>query len=146
MRHEMREPVVRSVGLAAVIGYAWIIGWLFASQPATVAEAVSGLSSSLGTYAIDGQAFADGLQFFRTDQFVEARAAFTRTDPAMRDSVTQFYIAYSYYREGWGRTRHDDALFTEGLAAVDRATALAPHGRVVVDDPNLQMRTADELC
>ena len=38
------------------------------------------------------------------------------------------------------------ALFARGLEAVDRAIALAPDGRVVVDDDaDLQMRSADEL-
>ena len=49
------------------------------------------------------------------------------------------------YRQGWGRLYHDDALYREGLDAVDRAIALAPHGRVIVDDASLQMHTADEL-
>ena len=60
--------------------------------------------------------------------------AFARTDPAERDARTQFYIAYSYYRQGWGRLYHDDALYTEGLAAIDRALALAPGGRLVIED------------
>ena len=59
--------------------------------------------------------------------------------------VLQFYIAYSYYREGWGRVYNDDALFQRGLETVERAIAAAPHGRVAVDDPDLQMRSADEL-
>ena len=71
--------------------------------------------------------------------------AFARADPAVRDARTQFYIAYSYYRQGWGRLYHDDALFAEGLEAVDRAIALAPNGRLVVDDPDLQLRTGEEL-
>jgi hypothetical protein len=57
----------------------------------------------------------------------------------------QFYIAYAYYREGWGRLYNDDTLFGKGLTAVDKAIALAPGGRLVVDDPDLQMHSADEL-
>jgi hypothetical protein len=141
----MPEPIARGIGLTATIGYAMLIGWLFTSQPRTMAEAVGGLSDNLGTYAIDHQAFADGLAFFRNDQFVEARAAFARADPASRDPQTQFYLAYACYREGWHRTHHDDVLFKEGLMYIDRAIALAPGGRLVVDDPDLQMRSADEL-
>lgn len=141
----MREPVVRGVGALAVIGYAALIGWLFAAQPRTLTEAVGGVSSGLGTYSIDAGAFADGLGYFRRDQFVEARAAFARADPASQDARTQFYIAYSLYREGWGRTHSDDALFRDGLDAVDRAIALAPDGRLVVEDDNLLMKSADEL-
>ena len=57
----------------------------------------------------------------------------------------QFYLAYSFYREGWGRLYNDDALFAQGLTAVDKAIAVAPAGRLVVDDPDLQMHSADEL-
>ena len=96
-------------------------------------------------YKIDEQAFADGLRFFRNDQFVEARLAFARADPALGDARTQFYVAYSYYRQGWGRLYHDDRLYAEGLAAIDRAIALAPAGRLVVDDPTLAMHSAEEL-
>lgn len=141
----MGEPFTRAAGLTAAIAYAAFIGWLLASQPRTVAEAVGGVSATLGAYAIDQQAFDDALVFFRNDQFVEARAAFSRADPAMRDARTQFYIAYSFYRQGWHRTHRDDALFKEGLETVDRAIALAPQGRLIVEDENLQMRSADEL-
>jgi hypothetical protein len=141
----MKEPVVRGAGLAASLGYAAIVAWLYATQPQTVAQVTGGLASIVGTYKVDPQAFADGLRFFRGDQFVEARAALLRADPAERDPQVQFYIAYAYYREGWGRLFSDDALFGKGIAAVDKAIALAPGGRLVVDDPDLQMRSADEL-
>lgn len=141
----MREEVTRASGLVLAAGYSAIILWLFASQPQTVTEALGGLSADLGTYAVDERAFQDGLTFFRHDQFVEARAAFDRADAARRDARTQFYIAYSFYRQGWHRTHSDDKLYREGLAAVERAIALAPAGRLVVDDGDLQMRSGDEL-
>ena len=136
---------MRGVGVAVVIGYAAFIGWLFAAQPRTMTEVVGGVAAGLGTYSIDAQAFGDGLAFFRRDQYVEARAAFARADPAVRDARTQFYVAYSFYRQGWGRTHSDDALFTQGLEAVDRAIMLSPGGRLIVEDGNLQMQSADEL-
>jgi hypothetical protein len=114
-------------------------------QPQTVAEMTGAMTASIGAYRIDDAAFADGLRLFRGDQFEAARLAFERADPAHQDSRTQFYIAYSYYRQGWGRVYSDDALFQSGLEVVDRAIAAAPHGRVAVDDPDLQMRSADEL-
>lgn len=141
----MREDIVRGAGLALTAAYAAVIGWLFVQQPASLAEVTGGLSSAVGAYRIDQQAFADGLQYFRSDQFVEARAAFARADPARRDALTQFYIAYSFYRQGWGRLYSDDALYKQGLEAVDRAIALAPDGRLVVEQPDQQIRTADEL-
>jgi hypothetical protein len=141
----MSEPLTRAAGLVSALVYAAIIGWLFNAQPRTVAEAVGGAAATLGAYAIDERAFDDGLAFFRNDQFVEARAAFERADPARRDARTQFYIAYTYYREGWHRTYRDDALYAKGLDAIGRAIALAPSGRLVVDDDNLGMRSADEV-
>jgi hypothetical protein len=141
----MRETTTRAVGIVVAVGYAALIGWLYLRQPQTMAEVTGGLSAVVGAYTIDEQAFAEALRFFRNDQFVEARLAFERADPAVRDARTQFYIAYSYYRQGWGRTYHDDALYAEGLAAIERALALAPGRRIVVDDLNLGMRTGEEL-
>lgn len=140
-----RVSLVRAGGLVVTIVYAALIAWLHARQPATIAQVTGGLGAAVGAYRVDPQAFNDGLQFFRRDQFIEARAAFGRADPAERDAITQFYIAYSYYREGWGRVYSSDVLFKQGLAAVDKAIALAPNHRLVVDDANLQMHTADEL-
>jgi hypothetical protein len=141
----MSSSTTRALGLVASTTYAVLIVWLFATQPQTVAHVTGGLTSSIGAYRVDRQAFDDGLGFFGREQFTEARAAFARADPAQRDAVTQFYIAYSYYRQGWGRVYNDDVLFKEGLAAVDRAIALAPDHRLVVDDSQLPMKTADEL-
>ena len=141
----MAATWVRLSGLATSLLYAALIVWLYVSQPQTVAEVTGGLSATIGAYRIDEQAFADGLAFFRKDQFDEARAAFMRADAAQRDPRTQFYIAYAFYRQGWGRVYNDDALFKQGLETVDRAIALAPNQRLVVDDPELGMRTGDEL-
>ena len=141
----MREQIVRAAGLAVAIAYAFAISWTYVRQPQTMAQVTGGLAAGIGAYRIDAQAFADGLAFFRKNQFVEARAAFARADPAGQDARTQFYAAYSYYREGWGRVYSDDVLFRAGLKRVDLAIALSPSGRLVVEDPELQMRSADEL-
>ena len=137
--------MVRAVGLTLSLAYAALIVWLYATQPQTVAQVTGGLASGIGAYQIDAQAFADGLGFFRRDLFEEARAAFERADPAHRDARTQFYLAYSFYRQGWGRIYTDEALFRQGLEAVDRAIAVAPGHRLVVEDNDLKMHTADEL-
>jgi hypothetical protein len=137
--------MVRGAGLVTSLAYAALVGWIYLNQPQTIAQVSGGLTAMVGAYTVDQQAFEDGLRFFRHDQFAEARAAFARADRAGRDARTQFYIAYAFYREGWGRLHSDDALFRQGLAAVDHAIALAPDGRLVVDDPDLQMHSADEL-
>lgn len=141
----MSERTVRAAGLAATIAYAVLIGWAYARQPQTIAQVTGGLAAGIGAYRIDAQAFDDGLRFFRSDRFDESRAAFARADPAERDARTQFYLAYTYYRQGWGRLYHDDALYARGLERVNAAIALAPSGRLVVDDAALGLRSADEL-
>jgi hypothetical protein len=140
-----RDALVRAAGFALSVAYATLIVWLYVQQPQTAAEVTGGLAASVGVYHVDQQAFDDGLRFFRRDEFAAARTSFTRADPASRDARTQFYIAYTFYRQGWGRTYHDDALFTEGLQTVTRAMTLAPQGRIVVEDANLGMKSADEL-
>ena len=137
--------MVRIAGLLASSAYAAFVVWLYVSQPQTVAQVTGGMAAGIGVYSVDAQATADGIAFFRRDMFPEARAAFLRADPATRDARTQFYIAYCYYREGWGRFYDDDRLFRHGIEAIDRAIALAPNHRLVVDDPELGMHSADEL-
>jgi hypothetical protein len=140
------ERVIRASGLLLAVGGAAFIVWIYARQPQTIEQVTGGLASGIGAYRIDQASFDDALTFFRNEQFPEARAAFERADPAQRDARTQFYIAYSYYRQGWGRVYNDNDLFARGIEAVDRATALAPGGRLRVDDdPDLQMHSGDEL-
>ena len=141
----MPDAAVRGIGLALALGYAAFIGWLYVRQPQSAADVTGGLSARIGAYRVDAQAFEDGLQFFKRDEFAAARSAFERADPAQQDPRTQFYVAYSYYRQGWGRLYQDDTLFAQGLEAVNRAMARAPGGRIVVDAADLQMRSGDEL-
>lgn len=136
---------MRATGAAVTIGYAVLLGWLAASQPQSFAEVTGGLAASIGAYEVDAVDFDEGRRLFLREQFEAARSAWARADPAGRDARTQFYIAYSYYREGWGRLSHDDALYAAGLEALNRATAAAPAGRVVVSDPELSLHTGDEL-
>src|SRR5512141_343177 len=142
---ESAVVMVRIAGLAASTAYAAFVVWMYVTQPQTVAQVTGGIAAGIGVYTVDAQAAADGMAFFRRDAFAEARAAFLRADPAQRDARTQFYIAYTYYREGWGRLYNDDTLFRQGIEAVDRAIALAPDHRVVVNDGELGMHSADEL-
>jgi hypothetical protein len=139
------RKMIRAVGLVVSVVYAAAIVWAYTSQPQTGAEAIGGLAFTVGAYRIDEQAFRDAIGLFRQEQFAASRAAFDRADPARRDARTQFYIAYSFYREGWRRFYNDDALFKQGLEAVNRAIDLAPGHRLVVDDAGLMMHSADEL-
>ena len=137
--------MIRVAGGLLSFAYAAAIVWAYAAQPQSRAEALGGLASTVGAYRVDERGFQEGLALFRRERFAEARLAFDRADPAKRDARTQFYIAYSFYREGWHRFYSDDVLFAQGLAAVKRATEAAPGHRLVVDDPALGMHTADEL-
>lgn len=141
----MREVWVRGLGLAATLLYASVIVWTYARQPESFAQLRGGVAASIGVYRLDQQAFDDGLSHFRADRFADARAAFQRADPAERDARTQFYIGYTFYREGWHRLYSDDALFAEGLKAAEKAVALDAGGHLRVDDVSLQMHTPREL-
>ena len=137
--------MIRAIGLVVTVVYAAVIVWAYESQPQTGAEAIGGLAFTVGAYRIDEQAFQDAIGLFRQEQFAASRAAFDRADPAKRDARTQFYVAYSFYREGWRRFYSDDALFKQGLEAANRAIDLAPGQRLVVDDAGLMMHTGEEL-
>jgi tetratricopeptide (TPR) repeat protein len=136
---------IRIAGLVVSMAYSAIVVWAYVHQPQTIAEVRGNLTASVGAYEVDRAALEEALQFFRNDKFREARLAFERADPAHRDPATQFYVAYSYYREGWGRVYSDDALYRQGLEALARATAAAPDHRVAVADTTLGMHTSDEL-
>jgi hypothetical protein len=140
----MRTALVQGLGILATLGYGAFIAWLYATQPRTLQEVATGAQVAAGVYEVDEPRFQAGLALFRREQFRAAREEWARADPAQRDPRTQFYIAYSLYREGWGRLHHDDALYRQGLEAAERAIALS-QGAYVVDDPTLPLATAAEL-
>jgi hypothetical protein len=142
-----RSPaLVRIAGLATTAIYAAFIVWVYAAQPRTLREVRGGVAASIGVYSIDAAAFDEGLRFFRADRFAEARRAFERADPAQRDARTQYYIAYAFLREGWGRVYADDALYRQAQIALQRALAAAGTGVVRVDDPGLTLKSSDEMA
>ena len=119
------------------------IAFLYTTEPRSLAEVGTKSQVALGTYAIDKAAFDQGLASFRKDEFIAARAAFDRADPEKRDAVTQYYVAYSYYRQGWGRLSNDDALFTAGIESVNRVIAIEPG--FASGDATLGIRSPVEL-
>jgi hypothetical protein len=140
----MNARMTRLAGAACTSLYAAFIVWVYVNQPRTMAQVTGGVASAVGAYNIDRAQFERGLRAFHSGQFPEARAAFERADPALQDPRTQFYVSYSYYREGFGRVYNDDGLFRSGLDAVNRVIAIAS-GPVVVEDPDLGMHSASEL-
>jgi hypothetical protein len=136
---------IRVAGLVLSLVYAAAIVRVYVRQPATFPEVAGSLTSSVGAYRIDKARFDAGLTFFRKDQFVEARDAFAQADPARQDASVQFYIAYAYLRQGWGRVYADDGLYKAGQATLAHARSLAPDGSITVDDPGLHLHTAEEV-
>ncbi len=140
----MQQRLIQITGLVVTAVYAVVIVWLYATEPRSFKEVSTGAQVAAGTYQVDEQKFNAALELFRRDQFRAARDEWNRADPAQGDARTQFYVAYSFYREGWGRVYYDQELFKEGVEAVNRAIALAS-GPLTVPDDNLQLHTAAEL-
>jgi tetratricopeptide (TPR) repeat protein len=142
----MQPTLIKSAGIAWTLLYAAFIIWIYATAPRTFDEATTGVSVAAGTYAIDEARFRAARELFGREQYRAARDEWMRADPAARDARTQFYIAYAFYREGWGRLYQDDALYRQGLEAAERALALSPAaGALTVDDPELKIHSAAEL-
>ena len=140
----MRQKLIQTIGLAFTALYALGIVWLYATEPRSFREVATGAQVAAGTYQVDQKKFEAALELFRREQFRAARDEWKSADPAQSDPTTQFYIAYSFYREGWGRVYYDQDFFKQGLEAVNRAIALSPEP-LNVSDENLQLHTAAEL-
>jgi hypothetical protein len=141
----MQFKIIQVAGLALTIVYAAFIIWIYATEPRSFREVANSAEVAAGTYQIDQARFNAAVDLFRREQFRAARDEWQRADPAQGDARTQFYIAYSFYREGWGRVYFDQELFKRGLEAVNRAISLSAAAPLTVDDPNLRMHTAAEL-
>jgi glutamine cyclotransferase len=139
----MKEKYIQILGIAIVLVGSAFITFLYWSEPRSFAEVATKGQVVIGTYTIDQAEFERGLAAFRSQDFAGSRAAFDRCDPEKKDANVQFYVAYSYYRQGWGLVSNDDQLFSLGAAAVARVIAIDPNFRST--DPSLQMRTASEL-
>jgi hypothetical protein len=139
------ERLIPALGVAWTIAYAACVLWLYATAPQSFREVTTQASVAVGTYEVDRARFDAGRELFLREQFAAARGEWERADPAQRDARTQFYVAYSFYRQGWGRVYSDDALFRQGLEAAGRAVDLAPDAPLVVDDPELKIHSAAEL-
>ncbi|MEP6903889.1 MAG: hypothetical protein ABJA66_19355 [Actinomycetota bacterium] len=150
----MKEKYIQSLGIVLTICYGFFILWLYWAAPKNLAEVSVKAKETIentatqgqiiiGTYEVDAAKFGDGLTAFRQDNFVVARDAWLRADPERRDAKTQFYIAYSYYRQGFGKLYSDDELFKKGLEETNRVITIDKNFKS--DDANLQMKTPAEL-
>ncbi len=141
----MRHRVIQSVGIAWTCLLAFFVVLLYATEPQSVGDVKTQASVIAGTYEIDRARFDAARDLFLREQYAAARDEWGRADPARRDARTQFYTAYAFYRQGWGRVYNDDALFRQGLDAATLALSLSPAGTLAVEDPELKIRTAAEL-
>lgn len=141
----MRAALVTAFGLVSSLAYAAAIVWLYATQPRSLQEVRTGAQVVAGTYQVDEARFQAGLELFRREQYAAARDEWQRADPARRDARVAFYVAYSFYREGWGRLHHDDRLYAQGLEAVDRAQALSAGQPLRIEDADLGIKSPAEL-
>ncbi len=141
----MRQRLIQWVGIVWTLVYAALVVWLYAAAPQSIAEVTTQASVAAGTYEVDRARFDAGREMFLREQYAAARGEWERADPARRDARTQFYVAYSFYREGWGRVYSDDALFRQGLEAVNLAINLSSNAPLAVEDPELKTHTAAEL-
>ncbi len=141
----MQRKLIQVIGIIWTVVYASAIIWVYATEPRSLREVATNTQVVAGVYEINQEKFNNGLALFRRDQFRAARDEWMAADSAQKDPRVQFYIAYAFYREGWGRTYYDDALFRQGLEAIKRAIDLSPNGSLTVDDADLQLRSAAEL-
>ena len=141
----MQARIIKVAGLGLTIAYAAFIVWIYATEPRTFKEVTTSAEIAAGTYEINQEKFNSALSLFRREQFRAARDEWQGADPAQRDARTQFYIAYAFYREGWGRVYFDQELFKQGVEAVNRAIALSSTSPLTIDDPDLRIHTAAEL-
>lgn len=150
----MKENRVHILSIALTAFGGVFVVWLYVAAPKNLAEVPQKAQATIetvatktqiavGAYEIDRARFDDGLKAFRRNDFAAARDAFERADRERRDAKTQFYIAYSFYREGFGKFYNDDALFKKGLERANAIAALDENFKA--DDADLKLKTPFEL-
>ncbi len=150
----MNEKYIQISGITLAVFYAFFVAWLYVAEPKSLDELPSKAQTTMenvttktqiaiGTYEVDRVKFDDGMKAFRADNFLVARDEFGKADTEKRDAKTQFYIAYSFYRQGFGRVSNDDELFKQGLEQINRVIALDRNFKS--EDANLQLKTPVEL-
>ncbi len=150
----MNEKHIQLTGIFLTAAYAIFIAWLYWVEPksleevpakaqTTIENVTTKTQVAIGTYEVDRAKFNEGLAAFRQESFIVARDNFEKADTEKREAKTQFYIAYSFYRQGFGKVSNDDALFKLGLDQISRVIALDRNFKS--DDANLQIKTPVEL-
>lgn len=150
----MKEKYLQIFGIALTVFYGLFVAWIYIAEPKTLTELPTKAQETIekatttaqvitNTYEVDQTKFNEGLTAFRNDNFVVARDSFAKADTENRDAKTQYYIAYSFYRQGFGKVSNDDELFKKGLEQVNKVIQLDKNFKS--DDANLQLKTPAEL-
>ncbi len=150
----MKKEHVQILGIVLTAFYGIFIAWLYWAEPknlvevsikaqTTIENVTTKTQVAIGTYEVDIARFSEGLDAFQKNNFIAARDNFEKADPERRDARTQFYIAYSFYRQGFGKFTNDDALFKKGLDQTNNVIALDKNFKSA--DANLQLKTPAEL-
>lgn len=150
----MKTKYIQIFSLLLVAIYGVSVAWLYWAEPKSLGEVsvkaketVENVTTKgqvvIGTYEVDQTKFNEGLQAFRADNFVLARDLFSKADPERSDAKTQYYIAYSFYRQGWGRVSSDDELFKKGLDQTNFVIQLDKNFKA--SDENLKLQNPVEL-
>jgi hypothetical protein len=136
----MKEQHSQILGIVLAVLLAGFIVWLYATEPKTIRDAATKATVTVGTYEVDKAKLAEGVRLFRADNHPAAREFLNAADVEKRDPATQFYIAYSFYRQGFGKMFNDDALFRQGLEALK-----STDNNFRSADEDLKLKTPAEL-
>lgn len=150
----MNAKLIQILGLVMTVIYGLLVVWVYWAAPKTFSDATTKAKESLtkaassarvatSLYEIDQRKFKEGLAAFRGERFLAARDLFSRSDPERQDPEVQYYIAYSLYRQGWGRLSNDDELFQKSLEQVRYVKRLDPDYDAT--DPKLLLKRPVEL-
>lgn len=150
----MKKKSIQIFSILLVAIYGVFVAWLYWAEPKSLGEVTVKAKETVenvttkgqvivGTYEVDQAKFGEGLNAFRADNFVLARDAFAKADPERRDAKTQYYIAYSFYRQGFGRVSNDDDLFKKGLDQTNFVIGLDKNFKAA--DENLKLQNPVEL-
>lgn len=150
----MKENHIQILGIALTLVFGVFVAWIYLVEPKsvedlsvkakeTIEQATTKAQVITNTYEVDQAKFDEALLAFRQDNFIVARDLFEKADTEKRDPKTQFYIAYTFYRQGWGRFSNDDELFKKGLEQIDRLIKLDDDFKSA--DGDLKLKTPVEL-
>jgi isopenicillin N synthase-like dioxygenase len=136
----MNEKTIQIFSIFLITTFGAFIVWLYVSEPKNLVEVATKATVTVGTYEVNKAKFDEGLSQFNSENYAVARDFFNQADTEKRDDKTQFYIAYSFYRQGFGKVYSDNNLYKQGLEITGKINQ-----NYKSDNANLQMKTPAEL-